>query len=115
MSLSVYLYTEIDLGGEELYRVELFDLNITHNLSKMAKEADLYEALWGAEENKFYFASEIVPSLERGLTILLENPNYFKQFNPVNSWGNYDNLVDFVTDYLEACETYPKANIEVSR
>jgi hypothetical protein len=31
------------------------------------------------------------------------------------SWGDYGGLVRFVSDYLQACKSYPEATIRVSR
>ena len=46
MSLDIWLEIEVDAGGKEPHKVELFSSNITHNLSKMAEEAGIYTALW---------------------------------------------------------------------
>lgn len=56
MSLDVYLYVEVDTGGEELTRLDLFEWNITHNLGKMANEAGIYQHMWGPEELDIYEA-----------------------------------------------------------
>lgn len=50
MSLDVYLYVLVDTGGAEPHRAELFSANITHNLSRMAAAAGIYECLWRPEE-----------------------------------------------------------------
>lgn len=50
MSLDVYLYIEIDTGGSEPHHVDLYDANITHNLSAMADAAGIYYALWRPSE-----------------------------------------------------------------
>jgi hypothetical protein len=111
MSLDIYLKTK-DVDGNEF---EAFDYNITHNLGKMAGKAGLYEALWRPEEKGWKKAGDIINVLEAGLNDLKERPEYFKQFNPENGWGNYENLVEFVEKYLENCRQYPSSTIEVSR
>lgn len=93
----------------------LFEANTTHNLAPMAKNVDLYEALWRPEEKGWYQAKDIIPKLEAGLKDLIENPHNAKRFNPENGWGKYENLVYFVEKYLEACRKFPDAKIEVSR
>jgi hypothetical protein len=94
---------------------EVFTANITHNLNRMADEAGIYQALWRPEEIPAKFASEIITILREGLQYLGNEPEHFKQFNPVNGWGTYEGLVSFVTRYLTACIEYPQANIVISR
>lgn len=108
MSLDVYLICEHCERG-------VFDANITHNLITMAREADLYGALWCPEDTDTTKARELVPRLTAGLEALRARPTRFIPFNPPNGWGDYDGLVDFVTDYLRACEHFPDARIEVSK
>jgi hypothetical protein len=38
MSLDIWLETEVDTGGKEPHKVELYSGNITHNLNTMAEE-----------------------------------------------------------------------------
>lgn len=107
MSLDVYLSTE-----EDGY---VFDYNITHNLNKMAEEANLYKALWRPEEIAATKAKHVIEILSNGLVELVCNEDYYKGFNPDNGWGSYEGLVKFVAKYLNACIKYPNASIEVSR
>jgi len=115
MSLDVTLYVEIDVGGEELYFVELFSSNITHNLGRMAKEAGIYKYLWRPKEVNCIYAKDIIDKLETALIKLKNYPLEFKQFDSPNGWGLYENFVPWVEEYLNACKKYPKALIEVSR
>jgi hypothetical protein len=140
MGLSVYLmrtkWVSFDKGvtyTEE--REEVHWNKITHNLIKMAIEAGLYKALWrpyqliegynipedddDAEyvferENKV-LAKDIIPHLEKGLKELKERPEHYKKFNPDSGWGNYEGLVEFTENYLEACREYPETEIETDR
>jgi len=115
MSLDVTLYIKVDVGTEQLYTVELFSSNITHNLGKMAAEAAIYECLWRPEEVKCFYAKDLIIKLEAALIKLKNYPLEFKQFNPSNGWGSYDIFVTWTEKYLKACKKYPKALIEVSR
>lgn len=112
---------------------ECYHANITHNLTDMAKEAGIYEALWrpyrlktketfasydeerAFEEGCAVYAREIIPLLEKGLNELINRPDYYEQFNASNGWGTYIQFVDFVRNYLTACIKYPNAIIDVSR
>jgi hypothetical protein len=94
---------------------EVFWANITHNLNKMAEEAGLYNYLWRPEELGIHNASELIVPLTEGLDRLLRDKDYFITLNPSNGWGDYENLVEFVTKYLAACVNNPDADISVSR
>ena len=107
MSLDVYL--------TRVQPTEVFWANITHNLTEMADKAGIYKALWRPEEIGIKRAQELTPILEKGLRKLKANPDYYKQFNSPNSWGKYENFVEFCEEYLEACRKFPDAEINVSR
>lgn len=109
MSLNVYLKAP--------RVVEVYERNITHNLSEMARQAGLYEALWRPEEIEGFegSASELVPILREGLTKLKADPDYFRRFSPSNGWGGYENLVTFTESYMESCMANPDATVFVSR
>lgn len=107
MSLDVHL---IDEEGNELYWA-----NITHNLNEMASEAGIYQALWRPEEIGAVYAKDIKDIVMKGLTELILNPNYYKQFNASNGWGLYKDFVPFVAKYLKVIIEYPDAKIVVSR
>lgn len=90
--------------------------NITHNLAEMADEVvNLYKALWEPEEIGIFKAKDAVPFLRCGIDNLKKNPEHFKKFNPKNGWGDYDVLIEFINEYLTACEENPEAEIEISR
>lgn len=111
MSLNVYLE-----DPTATYECDsLYDSNITHNLSKMAVECNLYEVLWDPIENGYTVAEEIIDILELGLNDLKKKPNYYEQFNSPNGWGLYKHFVPFVEKYLDACKEYPKAKIVISK
>lgn len=110
MSLDVYLNYKED-GND----IEVYWANITHNLTKMADKAGIYEALWQPEEIKAKKAKDIIPILEKGLKKLRGKPKYFEKFNASNGWGTYEHFVPFVEKYLKACKQYPNASIEISR
>lgn len=95
---------------------ELFSINITHNLIKMAIKSNLYKCIWKPDklDNKkdiliYKNAKEMIPTLEKGLKKLKESPEYYKKFNPSNNWGNYEIFVESVEKILEACKKYPNA------
>lgn len=89
--------------------------NITHNLSRMAKESGLYEVLWRPEEVGVITASDLIEPLSRGLARLKRYPDGYRALNPENGWGDYEGLVQFVENYLKACTRFPAAMVSVSR
>ncbi len=90
----------------------VFWANITHNLGAMAKEAGLYEALW--QPNMLARAADLIEPLRGGLARLKTNPDAFRRLNPENGWGTYEGLVEFVEEYLAACERWPDAEVRIS-
>lgn len=89
--------------------------NITHNLAIMARSADIFEPLWAPSELGITKAEQLIEPLEAGLIKLCENPEQFRALNPDNGWGDYAGLVQFVSDYLTACQKNKSARVEVSR
>jgi hypothetical protein len=123
MSLDVYLTVETPLRSSGIFvssdpvrviddddseTTEVYTANITHNLSKMATVAGLYEVLWKPNVSKAY---ELIVPLSTGLVELMTNPEKYKVYNPKNGWGDYDGLVEFMKDYLTACLKYPDATV----
>ena len=115
MSLDVYLYINVDIGGEEKEQIELFSANITHNLGRMADVVGIYKHLWRPEEIGIEQAKDLINALRIGLNRLKEKPKQYKKYDDPNGWGTYSVFVNFVERYLKACKRYPKAMIEVSR
>lgn len=107
MSLDVYLTADRP--------TTVYQSNITHNLGKMADMAGIYKYLWRPEEVGISKASELIEPLEQGLGLLKTFPKIYRNYDPPNGWGNYDNLVEFVEKYLEACRENPDAVISVCR
>lgn len=120
MSLDFYLETEpkpyecIHCGSTVMKPEEVFDINITHNLGKMADKAGIYQVLWHPNDNGQVRAKDIVPTLRNGLSDLLSRPEYFSDFDSPNGWGTYEHFVPFVQSVLAACERHPDALVRVS-
>jgi len=106
---------DIRITRKKLQLVEetLFEVNITHNLNKMAMEVGLYKCMWRPEELGITKCKELIPYLTKGILKLQNNPEYYKQFNPANKWGEYANLLQAATDYLTICTLYPQEKIKV--
>lgn len=136
MSLDVYLYMDINqLKPEEdmatwnykhidvyynfddkAWVTDVFDANITHNLNKLADYVGIYKHLWRPDEIDIKYAKELIKPLKTGLKKLQSGSiEKFRTFEPENKWGVYENLVEFVKNYIKACKEYPDARVLVSR
>jgi len=93
---------------------EIENFNITHNLSKMAKEAGIYDCLWHPVSNGFIFAHQLVLPLEKGLVKLKENPSKYKIFSADNGWGTYEQFLPWIEKVLNFCKEYPNSIIKSS-
>jgi len=91
----------------------VYSANITHNLTRMAFEAGIYQHLWRPDEIGITTAAQLIEPLRVGLELLKSDPDRFRVFNPPNGWGDYEGLVSFVERYLAACEEYPDASVSV--
>lgn len=45
------------------------------------------------------------------VTQLRERPDHYKQWNPPNEWGNYDQALEVFESFLAAIEAHPNATI----
>ena len=93
----------------------VYSANITHNLNTMADAADLYKVLWRPDEINITKAQQLIEPLTKGLQELRSNPEKYEAFNPDNGWGDYNQLVNFVKNYLKACIDNPDADVNVWR
>lgn len=93
----------------------VYSANITHNMTAMADEAGIYDLLWRPEEIGVTYARQVVEPLAEGIRYLLADPEHMREFDPPNGWGSYEVFLEFCRDYLEACEAFPDARVEVSR
>lgn len=107
MSLDVQLFAT--------RRTEVHWGNITHNVNKMADAAGIYMPLWRPDEIGVVHAGQLIEPLRAGLDLLKSDPDKFRAFNSPNGWGMYEHFVEFVAQYLAACEENPDAEVQVSR
>jgi len=106
---------DVSLSKEVTEYREVYSRNITHNLNKMADAAGIYKHLWRPDEIGITKAAQLIEPLRAGLELLRAEPERFIPLEPENKWGTYDGLVNFVTEYLDACIKSPDADVEVSR
>lgn len=108
------LYPGEIIIDQEFETTTIFQNNITHNLVPMATKAGLYKILWHPEQTDINIAEDLIIPLLKGLVKLLNDPIGYRKLNPENGWGTYEQLVQFVKDYLKACIDYPEAKVTAS-
>jgi hypothetical protein len=92
----------------------IYKANITHNLSRMALAAGIYEHLWRPGENGIDKAGRLIEPLSNGLAGMKAEPDRFRALDPPNGWGSYAVFVPWIERYLEACRRNPEASVCVS-
>ena len=114
-------FPDAEINEIEIETTEFWHGNITHNLAKMAgnclswEDYILYDLLWRDEQPSFDKWAYI-SYLSYCLNYLKDDPEYFKQFNPENGWGTYEQLCKFVEDFIKALIDMPEGSrIEYSR
>lgn len=95
---------------------EVFDTNITRNLSDMICAANLFQVLYEPSSMGASRAKDITPALEEGIRELENYPEHFEGFeiSTRRKSGSYQQLVKHLRDYHQACVKYPDALIEVT-
>ena len=109
MSLTIVLYDENNEDSELHY------FNYTHNISEMAARAGLYIPMWHHASLGITHAWQLRPFLACGLAQLKASPNYYKQFNPPNGWGEYNTFVSALEKLYHACGETPHALLYFSK
>lgn len=107
----------LDVTLSAVRKTDVYRSNITHNLGQMARAAGIYMQLWRPDELEppITKAAQLIEPLKLGLDYLIHHPHELTKLNPTNGWGTYERLVQFVKDYLAACQENPDADVEVSR
>lgn len=99
----------------EIKPTDVFELNTTHNLNRMASAAGIYQHIWRPEELGIKKAAQLIEPLTHGYRLLKLTPEAFRVYESPNGWGRYDDLCKFVWSYLQACIDNPNADVHVTR
>lgn len=97
--------------------------NITHNLNIMAEHVplsngfNLYDILWcgGEITPKISKADQLTSLLIEGLKYMVDHEDELLQYNASNGWGNYNDLLAFVSECLIASFKYPNDKVIYSK
>ena len=109
MSLDIWL--EVNVGGNENVMLDDYDWNITHNVAAMWRLAGCYERLYESRGDK---AGWHIDGLRSAYTKMRDNPDEYKALNPSNGWGNYDGALKWLNTVIKGFEEAPEALIGVS-
>lgn len=102
----------LDFSLWQRKRVEVESFNITHNLTRMADAAGIYNCLWRPSEHGITKAHQMTAPLEAGLKLLKDDPTKYEAYNSPNGWGMYEHFVPFVEKVLAACIANPESEVE---
>lgn len=100
--MSADYWLEVDTGGPELSET----FNVTYNLGPMLRAAGL--PAWGDLLGKP--AAEVAVVLGQvDARLHFDRVALVKEHTPSNGWGDWDDAVRFVREFLTACRYHPKA------
>ena len=94
---------------------EVYEANITHNLTRMAAEAGIYKVVWRPEEVDITEAGQLIEPLTKGIEQMRAEPERFRAHDSPNGWGLYEQFLPWLERYLAACKNNPKARVYASR
>ena len=114
MSLSIYF---LDNDGEDVEQQVC--LNITHNLNKIVDECgklvgkEYYELIWRPDEllgvdNGKVPVSFVLQRLPVLISDLIKHEKDLVQYLPFNGFVGFEDLIDFLCDYLKGCYKHQK-------
>lgn len=102
----------LDFTLKAMRMTPILEKTVTHNMRHMALEAGIYTILWHPEENGYKTAGDIVEILEKGVSDMRDRPDHYKQFDPANGWGSYDDFLPWLEEVLECCKKNHDAELE---
>lgn len=102
---------DIGIKAKREIEVEIYETNITYNLSKMYykcidKEKG-FRALNGMNCDK------ALPILNNAIKDMIENKEEYEKLNPENGWGSYEGLLKRLREMRDCCEDNPDGRFEV--
>lgn len=87
--------------------MEVWESNITSNILPQAKEAGVAEVIFNPQGRPLDF----VEPLSKGISIIESDPSRFQALVPENKWGKTSDFLRFLKDFLEACKSFPNAEV----
>lgn len=109
MSYDVNFKTKLE-GTDQWVYVGDDWINHTYNTAAMIKEVcGSSPSDWDGRK-----CADMYPVIAQGATLLQNNPQRYRQFEPSNGWGTVETTLDFLMKIADNCEKYPTAVIEIT-
>lgn len=109
MSYDVSFKAKLE-GADQWVYVGADWINYTANTAAMIKEVcGSYPSEWNGKK-----CADMYPVLMQGVSLLLNHPQQYRQFEPVNKWGTVEGTIDFLQKIADNCAEYPTAIIKVN-
>lgn len=91
------------------------DHNITHNLAPMFRAAGVdWHDYYEHDGNGGRTAAEMLPEVVLAYWRLSDDPDYYRQFNPPNGWGDLECAVEFLRRLTLDLAKHPDGIVRVS-
>lgn len=95
----------VNLEIKALRLVDIYETNITYNLSPMYYKA-IDEEL-GLKKLKRMTCKNALPIINKAIQDMIDNKKEYEKLNPKNGWGTYDGLLEQFKEIREVCESNP--------
>jgi hypothetical protein len=105
----------LDIWLEQVQPTTVYESNYTHNVTAMARLAEVYWCLWHPENAGINKASDLIEPIRNGLQLMRTEPERFIALDHETGWGTYDTFVPWLEKTLDACIKFPDASVRVSR
>ena len=102
----------LDISISAKRTVEIYEANVTYNLSDMYYKC--IDTEYGYRKLDGMKCDEALPILNNAIQDMITNAADYKKFNPANGWGSYDGLLKQMQQMRDCCEKNPDGIISVS-
>ncbi len=102
----------LDISITAKREVEIFEANITYNLSDMYYKC--IDKKRGFKKLDNMKCKEALPIINNAITDMLNNANEYRKLNPRNGWGSYEGLLTKLQEMRNCCESNPDGIINIS-
>ena len=101
----------VDVSIRAKREVDIYETNITYNLSAMyykAIDKDL-----GLKKLEGMTCKEALPIIDKAIKDMVSNREEYEKLNPSNGWGTYEGLLKDFRDMRNVCEENPDGIFDI--
>lgn len=91
---------------------EIFDANMTHDVTPMWHKAGCYDALYMSDGQKAMDVRDIIVD---AVVDMMKYKKEYQKLDSPNGWGTYDDAFKFLLSVAVACCDFPEAIIGVDK